>query len=184
LQLKGFNSVALQVATLAAKADKRFQELSIEIENSLPNDKALDSQALVFIKKCGGITDPIEIEKFGKRSKEKKMSKKSTFLISKEYIEKGLSLDEIAKERGLTTGTINGHIPKIKDKYPETDISRFRPADKTMELLQLAHDKLITENNRENFQNSGSLSSKALFNAMNGEVSYQDIKLGLAFLKE
>ena len=174
----------MEVATRAGKEDKRIQELEIEIESKLADAKSLENQAVNFIKKCGGISDPAEIENFSKRSKEKKMPKKSTFLITKEYIDKGLTLSDIAKERGLTTGTISGHIPKIKDTFPGTDISRFRPDDKIMVLLKATHDKLIAENNRDNFQQNGSLSSKALFDAMGGEVSYQDIKLGMAFLSQ
>ncbi|KAA3615082.1 MAG: helicase [Calditrichaeota bacterium] len=182
LQLKGFNSKALQVASLAAKADKRFQELSTEVEHSLPDEKTQENQALDFIKKCGGITDPDEIERFSKRAKEKKMPKKSTYLFSKEYIEKGLSLEEISKERGLTNGTISGHIVKIKEIYPETDISRFRPDEKIMEMVISARDKLEARKNPKDITSRGQLSSKAFFDAMNGEVSYNDIKLAMAFL--
>ena len=110
------------------------------------------------------------------------MPKISTYLISKQHIDKGLSLNEIARERGLTRGTIIGHIAKIKEKYPETDISSFKPADALMKKLQDADDKLIADNNRENFQKNGLLTLRALFVAMDGKVSYEDIKLGMAFL--
>jgi len=182
LQLNEINSVALQVDPLASRADKRFQELSLEVENSIPGIKEIDKMALGFIEKCGGITDPKEIEKIGKRTKEKKNLKKSTYLISKEYIDKGLSLNEIARERGLTRGTIIGHLPKIREKYPKTDISKFKPADALMNKLQDTYDKLIAENKGENFQKSGLLTLRALYNAMERKVSYEDIKLGMAFL--
>jgi ATP-dependent exoDNAse (exonuclease V) alpha subunit/predicted DNA-binding protein YlxM (UPF0122 family) len=183
LLLKGFNPVALQVDPLAAKADKRFQELSADAENALLTKKESEKQAIDFIKKCGGLTDTKEIEREGKKAKEKKASKKSTHLISKEYIEKGLSLDEIAEERGLTRGTIIGHLPKIKEKFPETDLARFRPAEDIMTQLIAVKEKLISENNQENFQRDGSLTMRAFFAALDGSLSYEDIKLGMAFLE-
>ncbi len=182
LLLKGFNPVALQVDPLAAKADKRFQELSADAEKALPAKKESEKLAIDFIKKCGGLTDAKEIEQEEKKAKEKKASKKSTHLISKEYIEKGLSLDEIAEERGLARATIIGHLPKIKEKFPETDISRFRPSDEIMAQLIETKEKLICENKSENFQRDGSLTLRAFFSVLDGNMSYEDIKLGIIFL--
>ncbi len=53
LRLIGFNKTSLQVDSLALKADKRFQELSVILnENSI--DDILKAKAKDFIRACGG----------------------------------------------------------------------------------------------------------------------------------
>jgi len=180
--LQGFNPIALQVDALADKADKRFLELSAEAENSMPDSKEMEKRALDFLRACDGLTDPDAIARGRKKAQDKKR-KKSTYRISKEYIEKGLSIKEIAKERGLSEGTIVSHIVKMKDKFPETDLTRFRPDDEVLAKVQRVHDTLLQENNPDNFQRDGSLTLRSLFDALNGEVAYNDIKLCLVFME-
>lgn len=182
LQLQGFNPIALQVDALADKADKRFLELSTEAENRLPDSKEMEKRAIDFLRECGGLTDPVEIARGHKKARDKKL-KKSTYLISKEYIEKGLSIKEIAKERGLSEGTIISHIAKMKDKFPATDLTRFRPVDELMAKVRHAHDILLQENNPDNFQRDGSLTLRSLFDALNGEVGYNELKLCMVFVE-
>ena len=77
LQLTGFNAVALEVDALAHKADKRFRQLSTQAESEFASAD-LDKEAKQFIRNCGGLTDPKEIEKYNKKRKEKKAGKKAT----------------------------------------------------------------------------------------------------------
>ena len=110
--MKGFNQTALEVDKLAYKADIRFQELSLESENGLFDDE-LDILASQFIFKCGGITDEDEIaENKENLRKSNKVKKKSTYLITKQMIDKGHSLGHIAMERELSEGTIINHLLK------------------------------------------------------------------------
>ena len=53
LRLLGFNQTALEVDTLALRADKRFQELSIELVSDT-NSKDLDNERKIYIKSVGG----------------------------------------------------------------------------------------------------------------------------------
>ena len=53
LRLIGFNTISLQVDGLAMKADKRFKELSDELNESL-NIKSLEEESKSFIRACGG----------------------------------------------------------------------------------------------------------------------------------
>ena len=68
LRLVGFNKTALAVDTLAFKADKRFQELSVEEEGRF-NQLELDKQSATFIEYCGGLTDPKAIQRFKNKKK-------------------------------------------------------------------------------------------------------------------
>ncbi len=183
LKLEGFNGAALEVDGLALKADKRFQELSQEAEdNAFASQKQLEQQAIQFIKKCGGITNPDEIKKHKKRAKEKKKKvKKSTFLITRELVDAGLSAEEIAEERGLTIGTILGHIIKIGELDQTIDLSLFRPKEAVMQRVFETHDTIAAEKDPAKLRDDGSVSSKAMYEAMNKEVDYKEIRLSLLF---
>lgn len=181
LKLTGFNKTALEVDNLAFRADKRFQELSAEEENRF-QQLDLEKKALSFIEYCGGLTDPKAIKRFKNKKKEKKLPKQSTFTITKEYILKGLTIEEIADERGLSEGTIMGHFEKIKTIYPEVDISMYKPEQALFRRVQIAHKQIIAANDPEQVREDGSVSLKALFDAMNQEVTYAEIKLAMVFI--
>ncbi len=53
LKLNGFNSTSLQVDSLALKADKRFQELSDEVDKSYSNDDLI-AESHAFIRESNG----------------------------------------------------------------------------------------------------------------------------------
>lgn len=183
LQLSGFNETALQVDGLAFKADKRFQELSAAIEQDV-DVQALKKRALSFIKYCGGLSDPEEIERYKKKKKEKKQKKKATHLISKELVERGWSIQQIATERGLTESTITGHIAKLHDLFPNLNLSAYRPSASTLKRVQTAYDTIVANNNPNHVRPDGSVSSKALYETMNQEIGYTEIKLALLFVKK
>lgn len=180
LRLLNFNNIALQVDPLALKADVRFQELSQKAEQEKTTEE-LETLAISFLRMNGGITDPREVEKLKKKKADRKTNK-STYLITKELIEDGDSLDEIADQRGLSSGTIMGHLLRIKELYPTTDISRFKPDDKFLNKIESVIADLKSINDDKVVKPDGTVSLKAIFDAMDGDVGYQDIKLALAFL--
>ncbi|MBM1104773.1 AAA family ATPase [Aurantibacter crassamenti] len=171
LQLAGFNEIALQVDGLALKADKRFQELS-EIVDEENNFQTLDKKAKLFIKNCGGLTNIDEIEKHSKKVKEKKQKKKSTYLITLDFLKKKMPLEAIADERGLSSGTIAGHLIRLREDYPDEDLDFYRPDEKLIQQVARAAEKQV----------EGPPSQKYIFEALNRKVSYDDIKLAIAFI--
>ncbi len=66
LRLLGFNEQALELDSLAIKADKRFQELSDEAESNFI-DTDLTVQHKAFIRHCGGTLNETEIERNEKK---------------------------------------------------------------------------------------------------------------------
>lgn len=177
LNLTGYNSMTLIVDSLAFKADKRFKELSLNAERD-SNAKDLDKLANNFIKESGGITDLDEIKENKKSlKKDKKIKKKSTYLVTKQLIDKGYSLKEISKERELTLGTISTHLIRISDLYPKMDLSRFKPDKKIIAKVKKVRNAILKANPEDN-----RISLKPIFEALNGEISYGDIKLALVFL--
>jgi len=178
LQLKGFNATTLEVDHLALKADKRFLELSKNAEELILN-LDLENEALKFIKKSGGITNLDEIKENKKNLKAgKKVTKKSTYLITKQMIDNGHSLDDIVIERDLTIGTVSTHLIRIADLYPKTDLTRFKPETKILNKVKKARSTLIKE-----IGPGERISLKPIFDMLKGELSYDQIKMALAFIK-
>jgi len=177
LELVGFNQTALEVDGLALKADRRFQELSSEIEQIF-EEESFEIKARNFVKKSGGIADKDEIKDNRKKlEKGEKIVKKSTYLITKQLIDKGYSLEDIVIERDLTLGTVSTHLIKIIELYPKTDLSRFKPETKILNKVKTARNKLIKE-----IGPGQHISLKPIFDILKGEVSYDQIKVALVFL--
>jgi ATP-dependent exoDNAse (exonuclease V) alpha subunit len=177
LELLGLNETALQVDTLALKADMRFQELSSEAESKF-DEKQLSSEAERFVRKCGGTTDPDEIRGNRKRiEKGNKVQKRSTFLVTKQLIEQGHSLEDIAIERDLTIGTLCTHLIKISSMYPNTDLSRFKPDRSTMAKVRNARKKVLKSG-----KHGETVSLKPIFEILKGQLTYDQIKVALLYV--
>ena len=177
LKLLGLNDTALQVDALALRADMRFQELSAEAQVAF-SEEQLEVEAKSFVKKCGGTTDPDEIRGNRKRlEKGDKIKKKSTYLVTKQLIEQGHSLEEIAIERDLTIGTLCTHLIKISALYPNTDLSRFKPDRSTMSKVRNARKKLLKSG-----KHGETVSLKPLFEILKGQLTYDQIKVALVFV--
>jgi ATP-dependent exoDNAse (exonuclease V) alpha subunit len=177
LKLLGLNDTALQVDALALRADIRFQELSEEAEHQF-GEEQLRSEAENFVKKCGGTVDADEI-RANRRNLEKgiKVRKKSTYLVTKQLIDQGHSLEEIAIERDLTIGTLCTHLIKIASLYPKTDLSRFKPDRSTMAKVRNARKKLLKDG-----RHGETVSLKPIFDILKGQLSYDQIKVALLYV--
>lgn len=171
LTLLGLNETALQVDSLAFKADRRFQELSVKAEKD-NNTKTLEQAAKKFIKDCGGLSSDKDILK--QKGKIKAKSKKeSTYDQTYALTKMNYSLEEIAKERGMVEGTIASHIIKLKKDYPEANLSAYKPKSTVLNKVELAYKSL---------PKNEPVSTKAIFDSLEGKVSYIEIKLALAFI--
>ncbi len=131
LRLLGFNQQALELDSLAIKADRRFQELSTEAEANFENVD-LTTQHNAFIRHCGGTLNTTEIAR-----NEKKLSKSgtkqnyatATLDETRALFEGGYEIEDIAHERGLTPATIINHLARLH-KEQALDISVAHPAMK------------------------------------------------------
>lgn len=178
LKLLGINRMAIEVDALALKADQRFQELSDEIDSLSESD--FEKEWKIHIVASGGTTDPNEIKKH-KAKTQAKEKKINTFQQTIELIKEGKSLHEISEHRGMAITTIQGHILKISDSYPEVNIEAYRPEDVLMDRIQ----KIYTEadnGNEENYSPDGRIKSSILFKELGGKIDYGTIKLAYAYL--
>jgi ATP-dependent exoDNAse (exonuclease V) alpha subunit len=172
LYLKGINRTALEVSPLALKADLRFQELSMDAENALDEDN-LEEEFKRFLILAGGLTNAKEVKKNKSKIKEKKGPKRSTYEITYELILKGTGISEIAEERGMAESTIVGHLVKINELYPDTDLNSYKPKPEVLDRVKEVKGQLSAK---------GEYSTKDLFEKLGGKVSYQEIKLAMLFI--
>ena len=85
------------------------------------------------------------------------------------------TLDEIAELRGLSRGTIAGHLIKIRKDHPKEDLSFYEPDKNIMKQVRKVHEQ----------QPKGvPVSLNAIYSGLEGKVSYDDIKLAIAFLEK
>jgi uncharacterized protein YpbB len=142
-----------------------FKKLTEEEQQKLEND---------FIVKAGG---QIKITKVKKMEKGVKNTKISTLDQTKLLLEKGLSLKEIAKERGLTTETVISHIEKIIAVDPKIKIDYLRPKENIIKLVMKAQSKIKDKEDRDKLKPVKDMLDKDGY-----DISYPDIRLARLFI--
>jgi ATP-dependent exoDNAse (exonuclease V) alpha subunit len=178
LSLLGFNNKALEVDTLVVKADKRFQEIASELDSSM-HLEVWESLHKSFLTRIGGLTDAAEITKLAKKKADKSQEKIPTHVRTAEFVKKGMSIKEIADERGLGEGTIVSHLGKIKELIPEIDLGKFKPEGEVISQIYTAYAFLKAEADKKTDKPEPSL--KELFVKLDGVVDYTTLKLALLF---
>lgn len=179
LRLLGLNRVALEVDALAAKADARFMELS-ELSDELSLED-LEKKFEDHIIDSGGTTDPNELAK--QRSKRKgKQEKKSTFELTKELIEEGKDVDEIAGIRGVTRATVVNHVISLVKENPDLDISNLKPDSLFLKKVESAAEAIKNRSDKSLMTPDGKPKVSALHREMKQSWKFEDIKLALLYI--
>jgi len=110
----------------------------------------------------------------GKSKKEKKPKSKdglSTYETTLQMLHDGKSVEQIAKERELTVGTIEGHLAKA---VQEGSIS----------IYKFMNDEVVTEIANAITQLPNEFSSKDLYTALNGKFGYGQLRAVMAHVKQ
>lgn len=95
-------------------------------------------------------------------------TKANTFDTTYNLFINGLNAEAIAKERGLALTTIEGHLARLV-KEEKIDISVLLPDDKRQNALDY-------------FKSAETTGLTAAFEALNGELSYGELKYVLSYL--
>ena len=184
LRLTGFNDQALELDSLAIKADRRFQELSEEAEQHFANID-LTAQHQTFIRHCGGTLNASEIarneRKFAKNA-DKNSYASSTLDETKELFENGYEIMDIAQERGLTPATIINHLARLH-KEQGLDISVAHPGDEVVEQVRKIYKRLKKGQRSENFNDDGSIKLRPIVEATQPKMGYDQVRLALLFIE-
>jgi len=175
LYLKGFNATATQMDPLTIRVDGRFQELSRDNEVAL---LALDEEQLQenidnFVERAGGSLE--EVEYVSKKDKDLASTYEKTHVL----VDLKLSLEDIAKERGLAVGTIIGHIMALKHKGFEINTDHIDVDEELVETVKEAYQELLESDEEGLFDLQGQMKLKPIFKMLDGEIPYDDIKLAL-----
>ena len=199
LALSGMNNIALMVDEQVLSIDRKFKEYSRVVEKQFLNfsDEEKEKMYQASIVSRGGTLDEEEIKKereeIEKEERKKneaigsaseKISSTPTFLLTKELLDKRLSLEEIAEERSLTLATILNHLEKLKERgdIEISDIDYLKPDEEILGSVEEAVEEIKKDNKEENFTEDGKIKLSPIFKMLDGEVTYEDIRLSLLFV--
>ena len=102
--------------------------------------------------------------------KKEKKQKGETYSITKEMLDKGMSVEAIAKERGLAVSTIYGHLSHLEVEQGVLEASQFVPEEKYNEILDY-------------FESTFDPNLAAAKDVLGDEYQYGEIKAVLAELQ-
>ena len=98
--------------------------------------------------------------------------KGSTYDLTKQLVQQGLSLSEMAKQRGLTEGTITSHIERLIQAGEDLDIHPLMPPSERFEKIKTA------------FHNAGSTALTPAKERLGDDYTYDELRLVRVFLKK
>lgn len=189
LRLMGLNNMALRVDPLTLHIDERIKMASQKSINAI---EALSSEALEdgfkrHISNLGGLVDKKEVEEEMVNIKAGKPSHSAyvtpTYMKTKKLIEKSDTLIKLAVNRGLAKSTIVAHLILLKEEDREINLDKYKPKEELFNRVADVVLKLKTKNLKENFSDDGMLRLKPIFEALDAEVSYDDIRVCMLFME-
>ena len=89
------------------------------------------------------------------------------------HLKQSASLKQIAEARGLSVGTIAGHLIKIRKDHPDENLNFYKPKAAVLKKVKAAYDEQ---------PKSAPISLNAIYSKLEGKESYDDIKLAVAFI--
>ncbi|MEX0917336.1 MAG: helix-turn-helix domain-containing protein [Candidatus Paceibacterota bacterium] len=172
LSLHGLNEMALAVNPDVLELDYELRRDSKKWEQVIARfaRDEMDKMHADFIKRCGGTNDPDAIAKNKARGAKRPKEKIPTHVETRALIEKGYSLKETAEERGLTQGTVIGHLLKLKELDPAIDLHRFEPKDLDLKKIKKA------------FAETDSTKLAPVYRKLKGVYTYDELRLAILFL--
>lgn len=176
IRLTGFHPDALRVDPKVLAFDQDLRNESTQNELMFSKLKKGEQQKLeeAFILRMGGTVVPQTGAK--RKTIKEPIVKVATIDVTRELLEKGKTIKEICKERGLTAGTITHHIEQILEKNPEIKIDHIKPKQKHIDLVKKANSKLKEDD-------IGKLSPiKSLLEKDGHDLTFEDIRLARLFI--
>lgn len=185
LRLMGLNDKALLVDPLILHIDDRIKAASKKASDeisAMPQEK-LQKIFKTYILSIDGLVDIEQIQSQENILKsEKKLVKRSstpTHVQTKELIESSTSLDDLAKNRGISKGTIINHLRTLKEEDKDLNIEKFLPDTIIVSRIQEALIHIKEKNNTDDFSENGQIKLKPIFEYLDATVAYDDIKITL-----
>ncbi len=190
LRLMGLNPMALRVDPLILHIDDRIKMASQKAADTIASfsKERLEEIFESHISQLGGLVNRVQVEEEIQNIKAGKPSHSTyvtpTHVKTKNLIEKSDTLIKLALNRGLGKSTIVNHLALIKEENPEINLDKYKPKNELFERIDEVVLKLKTKNLKENFSDNGKLRLKPIFDALGGEVGYDEIRVCMLFIVE
>jgi len=185
LRLMGLNDKALLVDPLILHIDDRIKAASKKASDEISaiSEEKLQEIFEAYVLSINGLIDTDEIQKQEIILKsEKKLVKRNsspTHIQTKELIESSASVEELAKSRCMSKSTIINHLRILKEEDSELNLEKFLPDASTLSRIQEALSKIKERNITDDFSEDGKTRLKPIFELLDGEVPYDDIRISL-----
>lgn len=168
LHLKGFNPQALMIAEQVREADDTFRARSMQAENAITKYSETQVKTLhdKFLTERGGSVIELDEEEA-----EEIAVKTPSHVRTKEMLQEGSSIIEIAEARSLSVDTIIGHIEKLLELKEDVVLKHALPPKKITDAIKKTFKELETRK------------LTPVYEHLKGKYSYQDIRLIRAYLK-
>ena len=172
LYLRGFNQQALMVHPKVKIKDEQFKRHSDTLRDYTETKTSEDLSAShkKFIINAEGSLEKKEISK-------QSISTSSTYDQTKELLLELKTIDQVAKERDLTTDTVVQHVEKLLDAKEITvaDIEHLKPKKKDLEVIMKAF--------HEEYEEHGKMSLTPVKTKLKDTYSYEELKVGRLFMR-
>ncbi len=167
LHLVGFNPQALQISEEVREADYAFRSKSEQAEYALEKYKDSDLETLhqKFLTECGGT-----LEELSDTEADEIQEKTKTHTLTQEMLKAGLTIQEIAEQRNLSSDTIIGHIEKLTEMKEDVALAHVLPAKKDVTAIKKAFKELETTK------------LTPVFDSLRGKYTFHQIRLVRATL--
>jgi ATP-dependent DNA helicase PIF1 len=200
LKLMGINDMALRVDPLILQIDDRMKAASKRAGENLRqwSKEQLQENKDNHTESSGGTIQNEEIKKeqkkIKKEEKEKKEALKSgiievvksdvvlNYIKTRDLIKSCKSISDLIEKREMTEDTVIRHLGILKQQEPSFNLDKLSPASEVIEMVKEAVTDLKKESDKKNLNELGELKLKPIFDALDEEVSYIDIKLALLFI--
>jgi hypothetical protein len=212
LRLMGMNDVALKVDDAVLRIDEEMRKLSAlnvrkwdsfteKQKEEMFDEFVINSDGTILTKEIENNKKRLEIEEKDKRDFLEQSAKGSrvssgnktgksfgkkvrggTLKATRNLIEQGKTLAEIAEERSISERTIQDHLSDIMERWPEIDIEYLRPNKKLIKKIAGIVEKIKKRNNEDDFTQGGDIKLRPIFEELKKKISYEDIKLAMLFI--
>lgn len=165
LYLTGFNNEALMMSEEVREADALFHKKSIQATDAVKKytSEELEGMHNKRLVEMGGSLE--EVDEVNEEVKA------ISHMVTKEMLEKGMTVKEIAEVRDITEDTVTNHIEKIMDQGEKIDLTNSLPPKKELTKIEKAFDEV------------GSEKLTPVFDELSGKVSFTTLKLVRAYRK-
>ncbi len=163
LYLTGFNNEALMVSEEVREADELFHKKSSQASDALKKytKEELEGMHNKRLMEVGG-----SVEEVDEISEEVKVL---SHIVTKEMLDKGMTLEEIATFRDIGVDTLITHIEKLVDQGEIVVLDKVLPKKVRLQKISKAFEELDTTK------------LTPIFDYLDGKVLYNDIKLVRAY---